>query len=373
MNLGKKILMAESSDIYHDGRILKEATSLVNHGFSVKIFGFRQGKKHHKYNFKILTIPIFPRKYRFFRNLSIAINIILINLMILFIKRDFYHAHNTMFLFGMFISSKLYGGKLIYDSHEVQWEKSKLSGWIESKLIDKVDYVINVCEGRTLQQSKKYGIPKRKIIIIHNYPELSGLEIDSFKPLSINNNLKFVFSGGFNLNDNRLDNFIGVIKDFPELTMDIIGFGYGDSHQKLLNIISDYNMEQQIKILPLVRVEHLIPTLSKYDIAVNLLYNPNNLISYKYHGINKMYEYLLSGLPILTSNMSSFIEEFENCGVGKSVNPLDNESIKIGIQFFVDKKNDLLNMKIAAQQLAIEKFTWSSEELKLIQLYKTLF
>ena len=52
---------------------------------------------------------------------------------------------------------------------------------------------------------------------------------------------------------------------------------------------------------------------------------------------NKVYEYLLAGLPILCSNMPSFIEEFENNNVGKSVNPYDIDSIKKGIKFFVDR------------------------------------
>ena len=79
--------------------------------------------------------------------------------------------------------------------------------------------------------------------------------------------------------------------------MDIIGFGYGDSQEKLINIIATNNMEQQIKILPLVRVEHIITTLSRYDIAVNLLYNPNNLIIYIHHGLllEKIYNLTTSG------------------------------------------------------------------------------
>lgn len=372
MKRDKKILMAEASDIYHDGRVLKEAGSLVRHGYNVNIIGFREGRRENKYKFQIFTMLIFSRKRRHLRNLSIAINTLVINLLILFIKSNIYHAHNTMFLFGMFFSSKLHNGKLIYDSHEVQWEISKLAGWIESKLINKVDHIINVSEGRALHQAKKYGIPKKNITLVHNYPELRGIEITLFKPVSTNNKLKFVFSGGFNLNDNRLDNFIRALKKFPELSFDVVGFGYGDSHQKLLDFIADNNMEEQVKVLPLVPVAQLILTLSKYDIAVNMLTNPNDLISYNYPAINKMYEYLAAGLPILCSNIRTFIDELVKEGAAISVDPFNTNSIYAGIEVLLEKYQDNNTMKMKARELASSKYNWETQENNILGLYQRL-
>ena len=37
----KNILMAESSDIYHDGRVQKEANTLSQNGYEVIVYGFR--------------------------------------------------------------------------------------------------------------------------------------------------------------------------------------------------------------------------------------------------------------------------------------------------------------------------------------------
>ena len=113
----------------------------------------------------------------------------------------------------------------------------------------------------------------------------------------------------------------------------------------------------------------MISVIEKFDIAVNLLTNPKNLISYKYHGINKVYEYLIAGLPILCSNMPSFITDFENNNIGKSVDPYDIESIKKGIQFFIHKKDELHKIKIRARNIAISDFNWKSQEKKLLQLY----
>jgi len=58
---------------------------------------------------------------------------------------------------------------------------------------------------------------------------------------------------------------------------------------ELNKLISDLNMNERIEFLPLVSPNELIEFLSQYDCAVNLLINPDNLISRNYHGLNKIY------------------------------------------------------------------------------------
>ena len=90
-----------------------------------------------------------------------------------------------------------------------------------------------------------------------------------------------------------------------------MAFGYGNSEEKIKKIIKSNNLTDRIEFIPLVKPSQVVNEISKYDIAVNFLVNPKNLISYKYHGINKMYEYLHAGLPILCSEMPSFKNDFE--------------------------------------------------------------
>jgi glycosyltransferase involved in cell wall biosynthesis len=367
-----KILMAESSDIYHDGRVLKEATALQEHGYKITILGFRnQTSQIKKYPFDIKTRLIASKNIRVLRNLSIAYGILFLNIRILFTKARVYHAHNTMVLPGMYLASKLFGGKFFYDSHEVQWELNKVSKILEAIFIRKADAIINVSEGRADSQSSLFKIPRNRITVISNYPQIPK-SVNEIMVSNDNPGISFVFSGGFNLEDNKLDNFVQALKSFPNCKLYLLAFGYGSSKVVLENFIAQNNLKLQVVFLDLVEPGKVISVISKYDVAVNLLYNPKNLISYKYHGINKMYEYLLAGLPVLTSDMESFINEFEKNNVGKSVDPLDIESIKMGIQFFLDKKNELHLMKTTAQKLAIDNFNWASQSVKLIELYNKM-
>lgn len=365
-----KIIMAESSDIFHDGRVLKQAQTLTEDGYKVLIYGFRNQKtKRTNYPFKIISFPIFSKKYIYLRKTSIIINILLINIILLFKKSDFYHSHNTMFLPSMYLANKIFRGKLIYDSHEVQWELNFISKILEFLFIKKADKVINVSKGRADAQISRYGLNPKIVTVISNYPKPS--EDINYRSLNNNFKLNIVFSGGFDLSDNKLDNLVLAMKQLKDCKLFLMAFGYGQSEEKIKKIIKSNNLTDRIEFIPLVKPSQVVNQISKYDIAVNFLVNPKNLISYKYHGINKMYEYLHAGLPILCSEMPSFKNDFEKNNVGKCVDVFDIKSIIDGINFFMNYEN-LKTMKQLSRKVAYEKFNWSSEKIKLKKLYNNI-
>ncbi|MBN1183551.1 MAG: glycosyltransferase [Bacteroidales bacterium] len=366
-----KVIMAESSDIYHDGRILKEAYTLSEAGYDLTIYGFRNSNSLiGKYPFKIHTILIFSKKHRALRNLSIGMNIIFLNVLLIFKKAKIYHAHNTMFLPGMYIASLIHKGELIYDCHEVQWELNSIAKRLEEKFIYKAKYIINVAKGRTVAQMEKYNIPEGNFTIISNYPirPTNRFTVEE----KVDNELRFIYSGGFILSDNRIDNFCKALKHFKNIQLDLMAFGTDKDCRELSKVIDIEGLNDRVKFIELVPPDKVIDKLAKYDIAINLISNPKNLISYNYHGINKIYEYLMAGLPILCSTMKSFIEEIENNGVGKCVEPSNVSSIIDGIQFFIDRKSNLTEMKQKARILAETQYNWNTQGVKLIDLYSRI-
>jgi glycosyltransferase involved in cell wall biosynthesis len=285
------------------------------------------------------------------------------------VRASNYHAHNTFFLPGMYFSKMIYGGVLIYDSHEVQWESSKLASLKEKYFINKVDKIINVSHGRAKAQAERYNIPINNICVISNYPMLSKNIVQKQK-IGNDKYTRFVFSGGLSLTDNKIDNFIRAIKDYPEISFDLLAFCYDNSEMILKNLIRDYKLENRVKFLPLVKPNEVLSTITEYDFTVNLMTNPQNLITINYHSINKIYEAISAGLPILCSDLPSFKDEIVDNGIGYSVNPFSVDSIKKGIEAI--KKNDHKVMREKAFELAEKRFNWANEEVKLLNLYKNL-
>jgi len=367
-----RVLMAERSDIYCDARVQKEAWSLANDGYDVSVLGLRSTwrPRNLDINYRLLTFPLVSRRFRLIRNVHLALLIALINMLIIFRRADFYHAHNTMFLFGMWISARLHRGILIYDSHEVQWELDRVSEELERKLIRKAAAIINVSQGRAEAQSERHNYPPERITVVANYPPLPKNSIESTQ--MVPDKIRFIYSGGFNLTDNRLDNFVEALVDFPQMEFSLMSFGYGDSFERLSEKIRVLKLEASVGFLPLVNPDQVLGVIAKYDFAVNLLTNPNDWVSYKYPAINKIYEYLAAGLPILCSTLPAFEQELVATGVGVAVDASNVSSIKNGLRHILDNRDSIPAMKAKARQLAEEKYNWQSQERKLLNLYQQL-
>jgi glycosyltransferase involved in cell wall biosynthesis len=366
-----KVLMAERSDLYHDGRVQKEAESLTNNGYKVAVIGLRASKENldSEYHYDMKTKYVLPRKFGIIRKLHLFLLIAYLNFKIIFIRSDYYHAHNTYFLPGMIFAKFIFGGKLVYDAHEVQWELNKIAKIQEALFIKSADYIINVSKGRAKAQAEKYNIPSDKIHVISNYP---NLDMNLRNTLFTNEEgvIRFVFSGGLNLSDNKIDNFIRAIKAFPQISLDLLVFSYSNSATKIKKLINELNLESRVRFIPLVKPGEVLKTITNYNYSINLMINPNNLISINYHSINKIYEAISAGLPILCSDLPAFKEEIVQNGIGYSVDPYSIESIKKGIELLL--KNHHLHGEIRnkAFELAITKFNWYNEEKKLLNLYK---
>lgn len=367
------VIMAERSDIYQDARVQKEATSLANNNYKVEVWGFRGTwkKEKVKYNFKLVTFPVVSRRFRILRNIHMALNIFIISLVILWKKAEYYHAHNTMFLPAMYLSSRIHKGKFIYDSHEVQWELNRLVEFLEKAFIQRADRVINVSKGRAEAQSERYDVPKNKITVISNYPVTSSNTLE-FEQNSNDAALHCIFSGGFSLKNNRLDNLLLAIKERPKIKFSLLSFGYGKSQDDLKRIIRQFDLNERVTFLPLVQPDRVIETISHYDFAVNLLTNHNNMVTYNFPAINKMYEYMAAGLPVLVSRLRSFIDEFEKQGIGIAVDPDNVDSIKEGLDFFLENRDAIKTMKRKALELSRDRYNWETQEKKLLALYEDL-
>lgn len=369
-----RVVMAESSDIYHDYRVQKEAVSLATRGYDISVWGFRgtwAAPAGPGFAFRLRTFPVFSRRHRLLRNLSGLVNVALINLILIFTRADVYHAHNTMFLAGMYLGSRLHGGRFVYDAHEIQWESSAPAAWLEARFIRRADGLINAAAGRARYVSERFDIPLERFTIVSNYPRLQ--DEPAARPASDGEGpLRMIFSGGYNLDGNRLDNLLKAMKRVPGVDLYMMAFGYQGSEAELKARVSDLELGDRVHFLPLVAPSEVIPTISGYDVAVNLLTNPLDLINVRFCSTNKMYEYLAAGLPILCSDLEAFVEEFAEPGAAVAVDANDVESIFAGLHALRDNPEDLPALQARALELARTRYHWGTQEERLFALYGEL-
>ncbi len=369
--MGNRVVMAESSDIYYDYRVQKEANSLAQAGYQVSVYGFRatfRPPAGQDFLFRLRTFPVISRKYRFWRNLSMVWNILIINLVVLLTRAEYYHAHNTMFLVGMYLGAKLHGGRFVYDAHEVQWEHGRAQAWLESWFIGRADGVIVVSAGRGRASAERYGLPVERFTVVSNFPVVDpgSFAAADDRPQST---LRLIFSGGYDLRNNRLDLLLEGMQRVPGVELFLLAFGYRDSELRLRDLIDRLGLADRVHFLPLVAPSEVMRVVARYDVAVNLLTNPFNHVSIRFCSTNKMYEYLAAGLPTLCSDLEAFVEEFVRPGAAIAVDAEDVDSIAAGLERLVGNPDALGEMKTVARELSRTRYNWCTQEEVLLQLY----
>jgi glycosyltransferase involved in cell wall biosynthesis len=84
----------------------------------------------------------------------------------------------------------------------------------------------------------------------------------------------------------------------------------------------------------------------------------------------KIFEYMAIGLPVITSNFPLYQNVVERYNCGYCVAPYSSQELADRIEELISN-SELTNQMGANGQLAVkDKFSWSSEEEKLIDLYK---
>ncbi len=365
-----KVLMALEWDVYRDGRMFKEASTLSACGAEIKLVGFRSElSPPPMFPFRAITLPIFPRRWRRLRQATIVLNLILLNCWLIFQRSDIYHVHNTLFLPGAFLASRLYRRKIVFDCREVMEEAHLVMAWLEKIFIRRVDLVINVSEGRADYQAARYGIPRSRILVIHNYAELPKIDR---RPEDLPDLPRLLFCGGYNLSDNRLDDFLEILQEIPDVQFHIIGFEYGNSGQKLEKMVRALKMEDRVRFFPPVPYNRIWDVMSQYDIGVNMLTNYENSITKRFPAICKNYAYMAAGLPIICSDMEAFREEVEALGVGITIDLRNKQAAREKILALLKDRPRILEMRSRALHLARTRFNWEVESKKLVEAYLTL-
>jgi glycosyltransferase involved in cell wall biosynthesis len=211
----------------------------------------------------------------------------------------------------------LRGSKLIYEAHELEterngWSKSRriLSKVVERSLIRFVDYTVvvgysienwyretygiqTVCTVRNIPTTKSHG-PKTPIL-----RERFGIP---------ENALLFIYQGVLNAG-RGLELLIKAFSRLPHLHVVFLGFGPLEKEiQKASETWSNIHLHEA---LPPGKAG---PYTSSADVGLALFENTS--LSYYYSSPNKLFEYILSEIPVIASDfpdMAAVIDEF-GCG-----------------------------------------------------------
>ncbi len=412
--------MVVKNQLWNDARVKKEAISLSEAGFSVTIIaGAEEGCPTEEIwkNIRILRPPKDSTRRNVLREKVIGAsskeNNSLKSRVIKLLRRnrfrrfmtdlkravpweyrlyraalstgaDIFHANDLDTLFICAKAAGKLGAKLVYDSHELWLESSRyfiatsaLDRFryriTEKKLIRKTDAVIAVTPSRGEVMKNKYPSISNLVIIENSTEPIRDLPESSYlrDRLGIPIGVPVILYQGVICPERGLDKLLeaaSVLRD-EEIAVVIIGH---DAWQGTLHRMhSEMNLMGTVFLLPPVPSEALPEVTVSADAGLILF--ENTCLNHYYSLPNKLYEYMMAGLPVIASDfpeMARIINK-HNCGI--LVDPSSTEAIADGIRALLTTSQDeMRQMGIRGRNASLEQYNWPVEEKKLVDLYMKL-
>jgi glycosyltransferase involved in cell wall biosynthesis len=373
-----KVCMFVRNNCQRDVRVLREAKTLVQNNFYVKIIAIRERfevkPKETREGIRIKRILNSKRGTQVIRFIKYIKYWIEAFKEAMSEKSHFYYAHDLDTLLPAFLASKMKKKKLIYDSHELYTEtgRGKLAKFfwttLESTLIKSCDKVITVNDSIARELSKRYSISLPEVI--RNLPMVEK----DWQPRKFNffrenfyipeEKAIVLFYGGFG-KDRGLENLILAAEKFNKSIL--VFMGRGELEKSLREMVRKKNLEQKVLFVPPVSQKELIYWVASADIGVipYLGTKLNNFLCLP----NKMFELIVAGVPIVANDLPELRKIIEKDGVGVLCNASSPDSIARVVNDLLSQPKEYQKIKKNIQ-LCWRKYKWAEEKNKYLDILK---
>lgn len=370
-----KVCHLTSAHPVNDIRIFyKECISLKNAGYDVYLIVNGENNRTEKGVNIIGTKKI---KTRFFRML---LSPLLILFKALSVNAKIYHFHDPELMIIGFIL-KLFGKKVIFDIHENVALSIRDKTWIPKILRKSVEKTYRLFEKVFIvffdvlilaENSYTKYYPEKKSEVILNYPLL-------FKPINIDDNkdfnmpIRFVYSGV--IHETRgiyqiLDIFLLLYKKGYDIYLDLVGrIGSKQLEDYINNFINKNNINNRIILHGYITVTEVYKIVEKAHIGIAVLKPIDN---YKESLPTKIFEYMLNGLPVITSDFELYNYYIKEKNTGICVDYNNTNDAMQEIEKLINNKKLMSIMSKNGKFTVLNEFNWASQEKKLLKIYNDI-
>lgn len=289
---------------------------------------------------------------------------------------DIYHCHDLYTLPLGYRAKQQYGGKLVYDAHELTTELAYISRpekvvWrvLERFLIRRADKVIATGSYRAKYLAQKYKIVAPTVIL--NCPPLSATEMHNRalrEKLGIEDDtVPVILYQGVFIGGRGLDKLVLAAAHLDRGVLVLMG--WGELEAELRSLVKKMGVGQRVFFTEPVAPDRVVYYCMSANMGV-VIYLRTSLNNY-YATPNKLYEYIHAGLPVISSDFPALKEVVEGYGLGCTFDPEEPESIAAAInRVLADDKRYGTMRKNALEAAKI--FNWETESRKLLEIYRRL-
>ena len=289
---------------------------------------------------------------------------------------EVWHSHdlNTLYV-GWRCKRAAPGTTLVYDSHELATERNRMgrvarwwATWNERRGLPHTDAVIFTTRSRAQHVVDKYGIEFPTLI--RNVPELIEVEEgwDLRAQLDIPADERvLVYQGSIQENRGVEESIDAVAHHLERCVLVVIGYGH---HRPVLEkMVAERGLTHRVRFFGPIPNDELLHYTASADVGMCCIKGES--LSYRWSLPNKLFEYMMAGIPLVASDYEEMGRVVREEGVGLVCDPDDPASIAAAVRGIVDDPDADRRFR-EATRTAIQTYNWSVEERVLLDLYAGL-
>lgn len=292
------------------------------------------------------------------------------------LRADAYHAHDLDALLPAARAARKLKAALVYDSHEFFTEQSSLIArpWIrgfwrllEGRLIGQADQVLTVSRSIAAALRQRYGL--ESVHVVRNLPPYRApVASDRIRRrLGLSPERQVVlYQGGF-LTDNGLAEQIDAAADFGNAALVLLGDG--PCEPALRRQVAERNLAERVYFIPRVPFQELHEYTCSADLGLCLIKGTGD--SFYYSMPNKLFEYLMAGLPVLASDFPEMRRVVTETACGAVAKPTDTQAVAAAVRELLEDSSLRMSCRQAALAAA-RRYNWEAEAPGLLRVYQDL-
>jgi glycosyltransferase involved in cell wall biosynthesis len=386
----KRICMHVQSPAITDPRVMREASALAEANYHVTIVDIEHQRRptsetvdgvHLKHVF------VSPKSVRHYDPVQ-AIPWLLFKvtrtlrsaLKVIGTRADAYHAHDITALPTCYLAARLRRKRLIFDAHELPLtqqhilEKAGLAGVSRALLrlmMRRCDGSIAVSPPLIDEMQKLYGGPRATLV--RNCPDYQPpVQSDLLRErLGLGAQTRVaLYQGGLQAN-RALD---VLVRAAPYLAPGhvIVVMGKGEQEAALRALIAELQVAERVVLTPAVPYAELLRVTASADLGL-IVYRPTYSLNVRYCLPNKLFEYLMAGVPVLASPLDAVAEILTTYDAGRVVASLEPQAVAEAISALLADEGARRRMRENGWRAAREEFRWELEQRTLVALYQRMF
>ena len=356
-----------------DTRIFyKECIALAKHGYDVTLVAY--GNSREENDVKVVGIGNLPKSrlkriFLFSKKIyKAALNV----------DADVYHLHDPELL--PYVKKLKHKGKIvIFDSHENTLEQMYEKMWIPklfrkaignyykryaTKIFEKVDALISVTP-HIVDMLKKIN---DSTYMVTNYPICDEENRTVNKSNRKVDEQVLCFTGGIS-REWCHETIVTCLNKLPESKYVLCG----KADETYIEKLKSLKGWEQVEYLGIISKDESLKIQNSADIGMALILPSRNTDGMNGTiGNTKIFEYMMSGIPIVCTHFALWQNIIKKYKCGICVDPTNTEEIVAAIRYLKNNPDEAVRMGENGQNAVKTYFNWSTQEIVLIQIYEKM-